>query len=114
MLKKKYSLDSKDNQLGYYLAGLIEVNGSIIIPKEGSKNTPTISISFNFEDKPLVICIKNRLGCGFLENIEKNNAVRLIIRGKYSILTLIYLVNGKFRTPKIEKLYKLILYVNKN
>lgn len=59
-------------------------------------------------------CIKDQLGFGSLENIEKNNAVKLIIRGKYNILTLIFLINGKFRTPKIEKLDKLINYVNKN
>jgi hypothetical protein len=112
--KNKYPLNLKDNQLGYYLAGLIEADGSIIIPKEESKNTPAISISFNIEDKPLAVCIKNQLGFGSLENIEKYNAVKLIIIGKYNILTLISLINGKFRTPKIEKLHKLINYVNKN
>jgi hypothetical protein len=112
--KNKYLLDLKDSQFGYYLAGLIEADGSIIVPNEESKNTPVISISFNIEDKPLAICIKNQLGFGSLENIEKNNAVKLIIRGKYNILILISLINGKFRTPKIEKLHKLINYVNKN
>lgn len=104
---------NKDNgELGYYLAGLIEADDSIIVPNRRSKNTPTISISFNIIDKPLVICIKNRLGFGSIENIEKNNAVRLIIRGKYNILTLVALINGKFRTPKIEKLHELINYIN--
>lgn len=69
--KNTYALYSKDYQLGYYLAGLIEADGSIIIPREESKNTPTISISFNIEDKPLAVCIKNQLGFGFIENIEK-------------------------------------------
>jgi len=66
------------------------------------------------EDKPLTICIKNRLGFGSIEDIEKSNAVRLIVRGKYNIMTLISLINGKFRTPKIEKLNKLINYINNN
>lgn len=112
--KNECLFELKDNQLGYYLAGLIEADGSIIIPKEKSKNTPTISISFNIEDKPLALCIKNELGFGFLENIERNNAIRLVIRSKDNILTIITLINGKFRTPKIEKLHKLINYVNKN
>lgn len=102
----------KNSQVGYYLAGLIEADGSIIVPKEDSKNTPTISISFNIIDKPLAICIKNQLGFGSIENIENSNAVRLIIRGKYNILTLVNLINGKFRTPKIEKLHSLIDYIN--
>ena len=112
--KNKYLLDSKDSQLGYYIAGLIEADGSIIVPKEKSKNTPTITLSFNIEYKPLALYIKNELGIGSLENIEKNNAVRLVIRSKENILILISLINGKFRTPKIEKIHKLINYVNKN
>jgi hypothetical protein len=104
----------EDTQLGYYLAGLIEADGSIIIPKNNSKITPTISISFNIQDKPLALCIKNRLGYGFLENIEIKNAVRLVIRGRYNIMSLVSLINGKFRTPKIENLHKLINYINQN
>ena len=69
-------MDSKDSQLGYYLVGLIEADGSIIIPKEESKNTPIIYISFNFEGKPLAVYIKNRLGFGYLESIKINNAIR--------------------------------------
>ena len=100
----KLSLLINKSQLGYYLAGLIEADGSIIIPKDNSLNSPTINISFNLEDKPLAICIKKALGFGSIEDIEKNNAVRLIIRGKYNIMNLISLINGKFRTPKIDKL----------
>jgi LAGLIDADG endonuclease len=101
-----------NNQLGYYLAGLIEADGSIIVPQKDSKNTPTISISFNIIDKPLAICIKDRLGYGSLEEIIENNAVKFIIRGKYNILNIVSLINGKFRTPKIEKFHSLISYIN--
>jgi len=110
--KTSLKLNIKNYQLGYYLAGLIEADGSIIVPEEINKNTPTISISFNIIDKPLANCIRNRLGFGSIENVEKNNAVRLIIRGKYNILFIISLINGKFRTPKIDKLHILINYVN--
>lgn len=102
----------KNNQLGYYLAGLIEADGSIIVPQEYSKNTPTISIIFNIVDKPLAICIRNQLGFGSIENIIEKNAIKLIIRGKHHILTLVSLINGKFRTPKIEKFNNLIDYIN--
>jgi len=110
--KHNILLNRDNNQLGYYLAGLIEADGSIIIPKENSKNSPTISISFNILDKPLAICIKDRLGFGSIENIENNNAVKFIIRGKNNILIVVSLINGKFRTPKIEKLHNLIDYIN--
>jgi hypothetical protein len=103
-----------NNQLGPYLAGLIESDGSIIIPKENSQNTPTISIVFHIDDKPLTIHLCVRLGYGSLEELKYNKAVKLYIRGKYSILKTVSLINGKFRTPKIEKLHKLIVYINKN
>ena len=110
----KYPVGLKDSQLGSYLAGLIEADGSIIVPKNKSKTTPVIAISFNIQDKPLAECIKNQLGYGSIENIEKNNAVKYIIRGKYNLFSILYLINGKFRTPKIEKLHKLIHYINNN
>lgn len=104
----------KTPQLGHYLAGLIESDGSIIIPKENSINTPTISIVFHINDKPLAELICRKLGYGSLEIIELNKAVKIHFRGKNSIKNMINLINGKFRTPKIEKLYKLIIYVNEN
>lgn len=103
-----------NDQLGSYLAGLIESDGSIIIPKENSKNTPTISIVFHIDDKPLAIHLCEKLGYGSLEELEYKKAVKLYIRGKYSILKTVSIINGKFRTPKIEKLHKLIVYINKN
>ena len=56
----------------------------------------------------------NILGYGSLELIPSSKAVKIHIRGKYSILNLLRLINGKFRTPKIEKLNSLIYYINKN
>jgi|SRR5436305_393764 len=106
--------NSEKKELGHYLAGLIESDGSIIIPKENSKNTPTISISFHKDDKPLAIIITNKLYYGSVQTIEVSNAVQLSIRGKYSILDMVSLINGKFRTPKREKLKKLISYINNN
>jgi hypothetical protein len=110
------ALINKDsfNELGYYLAGLIESDGSIIIPQLGSKNTPSITISFHEDDKPLAEKICSTLSYGSLELIPLNKAVKIHIRGKYSIINLLRLINGKFRTPKIEKLNSLIFYINEN
>lgn len=102
------------NELGYYLAGLIESDGSIIIPQLGSKNTPSITISFHEDDKPLAEKICSTLSYGSLELIPLSKAVKIHIRGKFSIINLLRLINGKFRTPKIEKLNSLILYINEN
>jgi len=102
------------NELGHYLAGLIESDGSIIIPPLGSKNTPNITISFHEDDKGLADKICSTLGYGSLELIPLNKAVKIHSRGKYCIINLLRLINGKFRTPKIEKLNSLIFYINEN
>jgi len=116
--KRKFSVEShhkyKKGQLGYYLAGLIESDGTIITPKKDTKNSPTISISFNIKDKPLAIKIKEELGYGSIQVETKANAVILVIRNKKGIINFISLINGKLRTPKISKLHNLIDYVNNN
>src|SRR5215471_15972520 len=81
-LKVKYLIT---DQLGSYSAGLIKYDGSIIIPKENSKNSPIISIVFHVDDKPLVNYLYKRLRYGSLKIIESNKVVKLYIRGKHSI-----------------------------
>lgn len=103
---------NNNNQLSYYLAGLIESDGSIIIPKLNSSNSPTINIIFNIKDKDLAIKIKDTLGYGSIQLIPESNAVNLVIRDKKGIINLINLINGKLRTPKILKLHKLIDWIN--
>jgi len=102
----------KDGELGNYLAGLIESDGTIITPKEGSKTTPKIGIIFNIKDKSLAIHIRNILIYGSIQIDEKTNSVNLIIRDKKGILDFISLINGKLRTPKLFKLHNLIKYIN--
>jgi hypothetical protein len=58
--------------------------------------------------------LRDRLGYGSLELIFSKKAVKLYIRGKKSILDMLRLINGKFRTPKIEKFQMLVEYVNNN
>ena len=100
-------------QLGYYLAGLIESDGSIIVPSyQNSAYTPKISIVFNSKDKPLALHLINTLGYGSIQKSNSDSAIYLVIRNKKGIIDLISLVNGKFRTPKISSLYKLIDWVN--
>lgn len=101
-----------NKQLGFYLSGLIESDGSIITPKD-DVNTPSISINFNLDDKPLAECICKILDYGSIETIKSKKAVKIQIIGRQSLINIIELINGKFRTPKIEKLEKLIEYINK-
>lgn len=99
-------------QLGYYLAGLIESDGTIIVPSLGSTNTPKISIVFNAKDKPFVLHLLKVLGYGSIQKTDSDLAINLVIRNKLGIIDLISLINGKFRTPKIYRLHSLIDWVN--
>ena len=66
--------EQKDNsQLGYYLAGLIESDGSIIVPSyQSSAYTPKISIVFNSKDKPLALHLIKTLGYGSIQKVIVN------------------------------------------
>lgn len=104
------------NQLGYYLAGLIEGDGSIILRKgEREKISPKIVFTFSEREVPMYERLQQILNTGSI-NIDKkeNGAVgRYSITNADAVISLINLVNGKFRTPKIQALYKAIDNLNK-
>jgi hypothetical protein len=52
--------------------------------------------------------IQLRLGCGSLNRKKGVNAYVLTINSYDGILLMISLLNGRFRTPKIRSLHKLI------
>ena len=111
---KIYILHSFNN-FGSYLAGLIEGDGSIYVPKDirnkkGSLNHASIEIIFTKFDLSLANAIKNLIGGGYL--IKNQNYLRIIFKDKKSILKIIHLINGEMRTPKIEALYRLIKWSN--
>ena len=101
-----------------YLSGLIEGNGTIIVPKterskKGKLNYPSIQIAFDSRDLPLGLIIQKNLGHGSINKL-KGNCYRLTINNKEGIILLTNILNGYMRTPKIEMLYKLIDYLNKD
>ena len=101
-----------------YLAGLIEGDGTIIVPKKerslkGRLNYPSIQISFDLRDFPLAMTIQKELGYGSLSRTKGVNAYRLTINDYKGLILLANILNGNMRTPKIEMLYLLIDYLNK-
>lgn len=113
---KNYSIKD-DSNFGYYLTGLIEGDGTIITPKQerDSKNRlcyPSIQIIFNLKDMPLALIIQKELGFGTLTRQKGVNAYRLTINNYEGLLLIIYLLNGKMKTPKILDLWKLIDWFN--
>ena len=103
--------------LGHYLAGLIEGDGSIIVPKtirnqKGKLLYPVVKITFVEKDAPLANKIKEVLNGGTLVYSKHSNYLDLLFQVLNSIQKIAVLLNGKMRTPKIEALHRLIDWLN--
>lgn len=106
----QHSRPTTDKEFGYYLAGLIEGGGSIVV----SKDKGYIFICFHLKDVSTAYYIKKRLGFGSMVKPKNKKAINLTIVGRRGLLKVVDLVNGKFRSKKIESLHKLIYYLNEN
>ena len=103
--------------LGHYLAGLIEGDGSIIVPvtrrnPKGKLLYPKVKITFVDKDAPLAIKIKEVLGAGTLEYPKSTKYVNLLFQDVSTLQKIAVLLNGKMRTPKIEALHRMIDWLN--
>jgi hypothetical protein len=102
-----------DYKFASYLAGLIEGDGSIIVPKtersaKGKLNYPSIQIIFDLRDLPLALVIQSKLNHGSISRKKGVNAYVLTINKLEGIIFIANIINGYMRTPKIYALYKLI------
>lgn len=100
-----------------YLTGLVEGDGTIIVPKQarspkGKLNYPSIQIVFDERDLPLAVIIQNQLGFGSISKTKGTNAYRFSVNNFQGIVTMIKLMNGYFRTPKIIMFNRLIDFLN--
>ena len=104
-------------KFSFYLAGLIEGDGTIIVPKtEKTKNRlnyPFIQIIFHLKDLALALLIQKELKQGSLCRKKGVNAYVLTINSYQGLLDLINLINGKMRTPKLYSFNNLIDWYNK-
>lgn len=96
--------DNNKQYISHYLAGLIEGDGYITITNE---NRVILGITFNLKDKPLAEKLLNYLGKGTIVK-RQSNSIELRFSSKKTLYKIIHLINGKFRSPKIEQLYNLI------
>ena len=104
--------------LSSYLAGLIEGDGTIVVPKKersdkGKLNYPSVQIVFQHKDFPLCQVIQKLIGHGSISK-KKNSAVYILtINNLEGLITICELINGKMRGPKYYQLILLIKYLNK-
>ena len=93
-----------DDQFGYYLAGLIDGDGTFA--------KYAAHIVFYSLDVSLAYYIKERIGYGSVIKIKSKNAYRLSITSREGLQKLINLINGKLRIQaKCDAVYKHILNV---
>ena len=100
-----------------YLTGLIEGDGSIIVPKEerskkNKKNYPSVQICFHLKDLPLALAVQKELGCGSLHRKKGVNAYVYTINKVEGLLCLSFCIYRYMRTPKIYDLWKLLDWLN--
>lgn len=106
-----------NSPFSYYLTGLIEGDGTIVVPKterspKGVLNYASIQIIFHLKDLPLALLIQKVLGEGSILKKKGVNAYILTINSYKGLILIVSLLNGNMRTPKIHSLYKLIDWLN--
>ena len=80
-----------NEQLGYYLAGLIDGDGHF-------SKAQQLVITFSYPDAFLAYYLKRRLGYGNVRKVKDKNAYILIVFNEKGMLNVINLINGKLRT----------------
>jgi len=83
--RQYHSSSNNDNLLGHYLAGLIEGDGSIIVPKtirnqKGKLLYPVVKITFVDKDALLAIKIKESLNGGTLVYPKDSRYLNLLFQ----------------------------------
>jgi len=107
------SKNKSNKEFYHYIAGLIEGDGTIHVPKskrsvKGNLNYPSIQITFNLKDLPLALLIQKEIGHGSISRKKGVNAYIYTINNFEGLMLMIYLLNGNLRTNKIFVLHRLI------
>lgn len=115
----RFSFKNNDfnSSFASYLAGLIEGDGTIIVPKTERSikyklNYPSIQIVFDLRDLPLALIIQSKINHGSISRKKGVNAYILTINNFEGLILIANLINGYMRTPKINALYRLIDWLN--
>lgn len=110
---KNNNLDSDINDnLKSYLAGLFEGDGTLWVPEEDQKGTPSISIVFDSRDQKLVEFLVNHVKIGKLVTVENKNFCFWNIKKIEEIYIFLKYTNGFYRTPKYEAIIRAINWIN--
>jgi hypothetical protein len=106
-----------NNNLGYYLAGLLEGDGHISLPSLAVTTfnrvlNPRIVFTSHANNLAMYAFIQSELGNIGRFQTSGDNAIRYIIGDVKGIMTLVNLMHGKLRTPKNIRFNDLIQFMN--
>ena len=106
-----------NNNLGYYLAGLLEGDGHISLPSLGVTTlnrvlNPRIVFTSHANNLGMYAFIQSELGNIGRFQTSGDNAIRYIIGDIKGIMILVNLMHGKLRTPKNIRFNDLIKFMN--
>lgn len=116
-IKNNTEVFKNNNNLGYYLAGLLEGDGHISLPSLGVTTlnrvlNPRIVFTSHIDNLGMYAFIKSELGnIGRFQN-SSDNVIRYIIGDIKGIMLLVNLMHSKLRTPKNIRFNDLIKFMN--
>jgi len=114
--KKALTAYNADENLAYYMAGLIEGDGSFNVPKiikdsNNKKRVAGIEVAGNSKDFPAFEFLKSKFG-GNVYCSKSGNSLRWMIKDLNSVVNVVNTINGKLRTPKIIRFHSMIEFLN--
>jgi hypothetical protein len=115
-VKNNIKVFKNNNNLGYYLAGLLEGDGHISLPSLGVTTlnrvlNPRIVFTSHINYLSMYTFIQSELGKIGRFQTSGNNVIRYIIGDIKGIMILINLMHGKLRTPKNKRFNDLIEFM---
>ena len=114
-VKDKFDFNN-NSQLGPYLAGLIEGDGTFAVHDPNSltkKYCPMIIVVFKKADLPLANFLQNITNCGKVYLKPDRGYVLWQIQDIKGVFIIVNIINGYMRTPKIEALERTIIWFNR-
>jgi len=95
-----------------WFAGLVEGDGTIILPKGSNARYPQVQVAFAIKDLPLAEALQRELGHGTIQKYPATNSCRITFASLAALWLVVSILNGQMRTGKHEMLKALIAVLN--
>ncbi len=108
--RKSHQYPNTLDDWGYYLAGLIDSDGSFTNILD---NQPNLTICFHIKDISLAYKIRSFLNYGTISKIKNKNACTYVLTNQFGFLKLLPLLNNKLKhQDKLKRYFLLCKHYN--